>query len=292
MTLLILLSHQRSGSHFLKETLNCHNEYLDQVGYAGTRYIALPEVLTPGSEMEYPDQSKWLFGPFLRERVLSSPIEWGNPGGIANAATLYFRHLHDLSHDKIILADIKLNQLYIGEGWYQEPTSPPRLVYTLRSEGKIILLRRRNIVRAIVSGMQAKHTGIWHVRHGLSAPCPAKFKINVDDFRNRLIQVDSAIAQADEWLRDWDHATLKVAYEDLYDTGRLACNSQVFDRIAEFAGMAAGITWTTSMRKTGTYQLCDVIENYEEVVSGLQSTRFAEMLSDEPFSSNITSAAA
>lgn len=280
MSILFLLSHQRSGSHFLKQTLNCHNDYLKERGWRGREYFALPEVLTPGIDRRHPGVSHWLFGPFLRTRVQESPDEWANPEGIAKAARLYLDYLEQTSNGYIAFADIKLNQLYIGEGWYHAVGTTPRLLYDIVRKGKIVFLRRKNLVRAVLSGQMAEKTGIWHVRDASATSNKTQLNINCDTFLNLLRQLDESLRAADEWLSRWQRSVLKIDYEDLYDENTLTCNREAFDRIAEFSGLAVGANWHSPLHKIGTYSLPEVIANYAEFRRKIGQTKYASMLEE------------
>jgi hypothetical protein len=117
MTMVFLLSHQRSGSHFLKDTLECHNSHLQESDLSLPRYRGLPEVLLPDLDRNHPNAAKWSFARYLRDRVAQAPETWGDPEGIATAALQFFDELEEQSQSETLLVDVKLNQLHIAEGW-------------------------------------------------------------------------------------------------------------------------------------------------------------------------------
>ena len=276
ITLLWLLSHQRSGSHFLKETLCLQEENLEN--FAG-RHLALPEVFTEGSAAKYPAFKDWCFEPFHDERLRENPLKWGDPQGLADAVSLFMDMIHEKAGGRIVLADIKLNQLYIGEGWFHQTTAPPRMFYGLADKSKLIFLRRRNLVRALVSGLLATKTGVWHTKHeDTDTSDPVKITIDIDNFMSQLTHLDRGLAEADCWLNAYPDTVHRVFYEDLFDANTLACNAATFDAIATFAGIGKAIEWRPSQKKIGMNRLEDIIENFDELQIKLLPTKYSSML--------------
>ncbi len=206
-------------------------------------------------------------------------MKWGTPEGIADAADLLLDQLRKKAEGQIVLADIKLNQLYIGEGWYHQTASTPRMIYKLAKMGKIIFLRRRNLVRSVISALRAEQSGVWHDWKGSTLP-PVKLKVNADQLLRQVIAMDRGLVAADGWLSGDPKTVLRVHYEDLFDAKTLACNRQAFDKIATFAGLKAGIEWHSPLSKIGTQPLRDIIENFDEVREKLLPTKYASMLSN------------
>lgn len=281
MPVVCLLSHQRSGSHFLKGTLNCHNEAIEKLGYIGSRYLALPEVFTPPANIDDDDVADLRFISFHNGQLMADPLRWGNPKGIAQATELFLERLYSQFPDEIALADIKINQMYLGEGWYHQPTATPRLLYGILKRGKAIFLRRKNLVRAILSGLVAQQSGVWHLEHGDAAPPPAKLSVDVDSFFAQLVNMDRGIAKAESWLEDYSSIVHSVFYEDLFDEQSHECNAHAFDEIARFAGLATGIPWQSPIRKLEVRRLADVIENFGDFRRKLLPTKYSSMLDDD-----------
>lgn len=279
MALLFLLSHQRSGSHFLKQTLNCHNDYLDRTGERGPRYFGIGEIYTHGYSHLCPGLHRWLFESVLNERLIASPSEWGNPEGIAKAAGLVIAELSKLAENYIALADVKLNQLHLGNGWYHDPGAVPKLLYDMVNRGQIIFLQRRNLLRAVLSSFVARQTRVWH-RDGVQEVIPIRSKvlIDVERFVLQLSELQKSIEQVAGWLKFLGTNLLLVHYEDLFDAKSLTCQAKEFDRIAKFAGLKTGLDWQSSFQKLGSENLADVIENYDEFRAKIRTTKFATYL--------------
>jgi hypothetical protein len=242
----------------------------------------LPEVFQEGFASRYPEFKDWLFEPFHNERLLVDPLKWGDPQGVADAVSLFLDKLHERAAGQIVFADVKLNQLYIGEGWYHQTSTPPRMLYELASKSKIIFLRRRNLIRTIVSGLYATQTGVWDVREE-KAPSdhPVRITIQVDDFITHLMHLERGLADADDWLSRYPNTVHSVYYEDLFDPNTLACNLQTFDSIALFAGMSKGVQWRSPLKKIGRHKLEEIIENFDELRERILPTKYAAMLSAE-----------
>ncbi len=273
------MSHQRSGSHFLKGTLRSYNAHLERIAFDGQRYLDLPEIFLAGIVSKFPEFRDWLFEPFHSEFLRRDALKWGTPQGIADAASLFLDKLHDQATGRIVLADIKLNQLYIGEGWFHETSAMPRMIYKLAAKGKIIFLRRRNLIRSIVSGLQAEQTNVWHVEEEAISG-PVNITVNLDDFMARLVHLDRGLAEAESWLGRYPDTVHSVHYEDLFDPTTLACNQPAFDAIAAFAGMSEGIQWRSPLRKIGLHRLEAIIENFDDLRERILPTKYAAMLSE------------
>ena len=273
MALLFLLSHQRSGSHFLKSAL-------DRCNSGSGQFLALPEVFTPGIAAMGPQFKDWLFEPFHNERLVRDPLKWGTPQGIAETAASFIDHLEEKSRDITVLADIKLNQLHIGEGWYHQTTTPPKLIDQMLARGKVIFLQRRNLVRAIVSALQATKTGIWHVE-SKDAGTPVMIRIDdISGFLFHLEHLHRGLVEADKWLAG--HPSVhRVYYEDLFSAGTLEAIPQAFDDIADFAEIRRAAAWKSSFRKIGTRPLSDVVANFDDLRAKILPTKYAARVAEE-----------
>lgn len=242
----------------------------------------MPEIFTQGIASEYPSWKDWLFEPFYNERLLEDPLRWGNPQGLADAVSMFLDKLPEQAAGQIVLADIKLNQLYLGEGWFHQTSAPPQMFYRIADRSKIVFLRRRNLVRALVSGLQAEKSGVWHLTRDEtdSSGHPAKITVDVDSFIAHLTYLERGLAEADCWLSKYPDTVHSVYYEDLFDADTLACNRQAFNAIATFAGMGEGPHWRSRFKKIVRHKLEEIVENFDEMKEKIP-TRYASMLSDD-----------
>lgn len=281
MAVIFLLSHQRSGSHFLKYSLNSHNEYSAKIGTTTAEYLALPEVFTPGIAQQEPSWQEWLFEPFLETQFALHGAAGANPPGVQRAVSLFFDELEHRAAGRIVLVDIKLNQLHLGEGWYSEPTGCPHMLHEISRRGKVVFLQRRNLLRAVVSGIRATQQGLWHVTDPLShRPAETAIQLNAEECFLWVAQLAQGISAVSTWLANCGATVLQVSYEELYDAKSLTCNQAQFDRIASFAGLNIGAPWRTTMQKIGLQPLATIVANYDELVAKFANTQYSDMLSD------------
>ncbi len=125
------------------------------------------------------------------------------------------------------------------------------------SEIKVLHLRRRNILRLLVSGMNARRSGTWNSINTEDAT-----RCGIVVTREQLAKMDSHCHRiSEEIARDFtDHEILEVCYEDLE-----ANATEVLALVQRFLGVRAVADLSTDTVKLGAINLEDAVANYDEL---------------------------
>jgi LPS sulfotransferase NodH len=125
-------------------------------------------------------------------------------------------------------------------------------------EIRVIHIKRRNLLRRLLSEQRARATGVWWVPKNEAAPPQPTIHLDLLDCLRDFDYVETKQAEYDEYFKD--HEVLEVFYEDLAND-----TQAVATRVAEFLGLPARGGLRIGAKKTGLDSLRDAIENYEEL---------------------------
>lgn len=145
--------------------------------------------------------------------------------------------------------------------------------------GKIIVLRRNNIFRKIVSSLIAEVTNVWHVAAGKKAP-KKTIKINphlltverktgsliglIDHYAQNLKALDKLLSNVD---------VLQLSYEEDIEANPLIG----YSKVAKYLSLE-NFKPSIRLSKTNPYKLFEVVENIDEIRIYLKNTDYAWML--------------
>ena len=152
----------------------------------------------------------------------------------------------------------------------------------------VIHLRRRNVLRVLVSSKIAEETGVYFqsagTRSGLQAKIvqtlrgavrltrPTQDKVRVKPEEVRQANLESDLT-AQHWERIFEgHDLLKLTYEDLVPDPK-----DEFDRILSFLGVTPADLEVTTARQNPE-PLEDLISNYDELRTAFQGTDYESLL--------------
>jgi LPS sulfotransferase NodH len=123
---------------------------------------------------------------------------------------------------------------------------------------RVIHMKRRNLLRRLLSERRAAATGVWWVAQGERAPKQPTIDL---DFLTLMFNVEHIEAKQDEYDRRFEgHEVLEVFYEDFASDPHGTAN-----RALEFLGLPPHRGMEVRGQKTGTDSLKDAIENYDEL---------------------------
>lgn len=144
--------------------------------------------------------------------------------------------------------------------------------------GKIIYLRRQNIVRQAISSLIAMETGLWRSdRRAYEILRRRKFHIDCDALLRNIRWREATLAQERAVLKEIPY--LPVVYEqDLLDAGQ---HQTTLDRIFDYLGVARVPVSAGFIMRVSPERLTDAIENVDDVVKVVKQSPYASFLSDE-----------
>jgi len=253
MTRFVLLSTQRSGSTWVVDTLNSH-----------PRVVAYSELFMHGSE----GRPKWggerglvYWRTFLEEK--------GSPRSRLVRAYWLWRYLGRAyaSQPGVDAAGFKLM-------YSQLRVSRPLLPVLVLRRVRIIHLIRRNALDILLSKEAgAARGGTLHAR-STDAVQTVQLRLPTEGLLERIASHEREVARARARFSRLGLAYREVAYEDLVrDEEREFASLFGFLRVGPANGAVS-----SSLRKVNPTSHEELIENYDEVRTALEGTRFAPHL--------------
>lgn len=145
-------------------------------------------------------------------------------------------------------------------------------ISSLHTQGwKIIYLRRNNVFRRSLSSLAAQQRGIRHV-HAKSDKLQ-KIYVNPDTLLNRIKESEKRVELDQQALTGLPH--LLIEYEqDLLDQTQ---HSQTCNKIFEYLDIPT-VEVKTKLTRTSANDLSKIIENFDEVKSVMENTKYANLL--------------
>lgn len=156
----------------------------------------------------------------------------------------------------------------------QKISNPVAFVGEIHRRGyKIISLKRRNLLRQIISHMFALHRSVFHQPDNGKGFTARPFVVNQADLQQELVLFEGYRALRDQILAEFAH--LKLSYED--DLSDAAQHQATVDKISEYVGVPTSVV-QTGLAKTTPKDLSSLIANFDEVIAYLKGTKYAEFV--------------
>lgn len=259
MALHLLLSHERSGSHFVGEFLASH---------ANVRMF--DEVCNPRA-VPAKERAESMYGhlhAYLQQNPeLLLDMNFDRKYAWAKA---YFEHLQAIAGTEHVVVDIKYGHMHAFEQHWWQSAERPLLLHLCEWEGiGIVHLYRENIVEACISMQVSEQTQLWHTWQ-------LERESDGHERRARKAHIDTAKLLSmchsfqlerrlvERWLPGTRHHTL--TYEEAKGglPGRKPGRA-----LAEFVG-ARGRTASETLHERVSRSLPQMIENFDEVVTACE----------------------
>ena len=147
----------------------------------------------------------------------------------------------------------------------------------LRQPIKVLWVRRRNILRTLVSRRAAESSGVYHVSETLKSDSavkswvPMEIHLETKSLLRDLESIESEDADWRERLAELE-GVLEIVYED-YLSDTTAWN----DRILGFIDVSQ-CELRSDLKRVNPTELGRMISNYEGVRTVLKNTRFGKFL--------------
>ena len=248
--LTLLVSHDRSGSHYLGSYIRslpeqtmvdevCNEEALDPVrdtlSFFGFRHRRSLEVPDYALRRTPPIVSR------LLDEYFSFALDSSPPGGVT--IDVKYGHIHNFE-----------------AAWWPIFRRPFLFEYAGWRDIKVVHLSRWNSLESVVSGYVAESRKVWHAIGAQKPAAPADaIEVDIKQLDHQIRILNEQKAAIFRWTKNL--RCLSVLYEELVDPvqGR-ACR----DRVAQFVGSAPPREFSSPYRKV-TPPMHLVIRNWAEV---------------------------
>jgi hypothetical protein len=248
--LTLLISHDRSGSHYLGSFLKSlpNSRIVDEV----CNEDALDPATNPLS----------FFG-FRYSRSKENP-DYGlrrNPRVVEALLDDYFGFVVEQAAGAKVTVDIKYGHVHNFEAaWWPVLRRPFLFDYARRRKICVIHLSRWNSLEAVISGFVAESRRTWHAI-GDKRPAQATEAVEVDipQLAEQVAALDEQKAAFFRWTRGL--RCLPVTYEELVHP---EMGEQTRQRIASFLDVVAPDTFSSPYRKV-TPPMPVIVRNWNEV---------------------------
>ncbi|MGH6878985.1 MAG: Stf0 family sulfotransferase [Rhizomicrobium sp.] len=252
----ILLSHERSGSHYLANMLT-----------SGSPIASLDEVCNFNAVN--PDTGRASFFRFDHEYRIAEPDLLLRPTAEAKTrfTDRYFEHLAGLvNSSKTIWLDIKYGHVHNFEiGWWPSERRPFLLDYLERRDIRVVHLVRADSVAAVASSLIAEQTGVWHRRDGRGNQEVAKVRLPALKVAHDALALEREKENFFAWLSS--NRCFALEYEQL--AGPEAQRDAVMTDLCAFLGLPRRSRFSSNHRKV-TPPLGEIVENFDELVRAVR----------------------
>jgi hypothetical protein len=251
MNITVLLSHERSGSHFLGDFLR----NLDGVA-------TFDEVCNPNYEDEGPTET--YFHRFKYNWISRHPSYLLKPSYQQGAALIkaYFELLESEAPLQSVVVDIKYGHVHNFEQvWWEYGVQPLLLTECRTSRVRILHLWRENVIEAAASAMIAEKRRVWHSWQKEASQMKGKIDLDIDDLIRRARRLQDMVRTAREsWLQGlW---TMDVTYERLADS--LGRGGELDEALAAFVNGGLRGDFNPTYKKV-TPPLHAIVGNFEDL---------------------------
>jgi hypothetical protein len=255
LALNLLLSHERSGSHFVGEFLASHPNVrmFDEV----CNPLAVPANERPESMYGHLHAYLQSHPELLLDMNFGRKYAWAKD---------YFEHLQAIAGTEHVVVDIKYGHMHAFEQHWWQSAERPLLLHLCQWEGiGVVHLYRENIVEACISMQVAEQSKVWHSwqpEHETGSSQRKAEKVHIDTAKLLAMCHSFRLERqlVERWLPGTRHHTL--TYEEAQGglTGRKPGIA-----LAQFVG-ARGYQSTAALYGRVSRSLPQMIENYDDVV--------------------------
>lgn len=248
----IILSTQRTGSAFLEQCLNSHDEIHCAgeilLGYGGLYGKMPPSIL-------------------IRYRRLRTLWQAVASGAILKPVSCIESNWGAASREKASGFRLMYNQL----------SRDPRVSCYMkkRQDIKIIHLKRENLLKQYVS-LKLMHDQVKYGRYSAHVEKPSEpVKISVN-FSQAYEHICKALAEQKKYDMFFNgFEKIDIKYEDMVDDGGIS--PEISRRLTDYLGVDDK-PLKTQQRKMNPSRLSEFVVNYDELMSGFIGTDFESML--------------
>jgi len=247
----ILLSHERSGSHFFGEFLST------LAGFRMFDEVCNPDAVRPAKHIES-------FHRFRYEAIEKNPLLLLEPSVQRHREFVrdYFAYLLSIARAPNFAVDIKYGHVQNFEWcWWPILERPSLFSICEDNDIGIVHLYRGNVVEATVSSMIANHRKIWHswqIKEDSDTNTPVRLPAYEVARKAKLLQ------QQTNLFKDWTarNKKLAVTYEQV--AAELGKGGELDSSVTQFLGTQLKRSFQPRVQKL-TQPLHAAVENFEEL---------------------------
>jgi LPS sulfotransferase NodH len=247
--LVILLSHERSGSHYLAEMLA-----------SGGEIVSFDEVCN--FDAVDPDRYEASFFGFRRQWQEAHPDLAVRPNADVMNDFLdgYFSRLLHIEPVRKVLVDVKYGHVHNFEtGWWPSEHRPFLVKFLDRRKVRVVHLTRGDSIAAVVSGLAANKAGIWHRRAGAASAKPAAMRVPAPNVVHMALALQREKENFFAWLAG--NRCFNLAYEEICEAD--AVKERALARLCAF--LEIGTSDFSSTLEKMMPPVRELVENYSEL---------------------------
>jgi hypothetical protein len=276
MSVKLLLSSRRSGSHFLKSFIEAHflrvicsGEILSESGPLTYQHPAL------SNQPEFPHFWSWYESEALAGKISVAPSKR------IEAFESYLAKLSEQVGSNDLVIDIKYDSVRSLSGYLDSDYGSHDFTSFITSRKiPVVHLIRENILKVIISHKLAAQTGIWH-RTKDRSPDEALPKIRLNP-KSVISEIGYCLKLAEDYRSRFNgYADYhEVIYEDLVEEQHSLETGGNVRTLGRFLGRKPIDSSHAPLpfKKTTPDDPSEVVENWNEVSRTLQSTEYGWMV--------------
>ncbi|MCP5433735.1 MAG: hypothetical protein H6923_10745 [Alphaproteobacteria bacterium] len=252
----ILLSHERSGSHFLGDFIS----RLD--GVCMIDEVCNPNAVDPKAfpESFFAFKDDWCK---RHEDYIRTPT----PQAVEEFFVSYFEYLRTMEkYESVgrIVVDVKYGHVHNFEiPWWPILRRPAFFTFCLAHDISVIHLFRHNVVEAAASAAIAEQRKIWHSTELVGTTTESRpMELAAESIANDAWLLREQI----RWFKRWVKGLrkLELTYEEI--SAELATNAKLQRTVAKFVDGKIVEPFESRYRKV-TPPLNEIVANYDEVIN-------------------------
>lgn len=248
MTKFVVFTTPRTGSSLLIKSLDAHPEIL----CAGELFFFKGEIY----------HNEWHY-PFLRLPLIGNKLNYAvNYLKVKSSLPGFLNRFYADKNDGLKAKGFKLMH-------FQTFYTPGIFDYLKRSNVKVIVLIRKNVLRNTLSDLRARSTKVYHNEGNSDTLTIPRFKINLQELDKKMKQIEGFNVQLDKTTKGLNRKI--IYYEDFENWNETISDVLHYLEVKDMPLKAAS-------KKLNPESLEDMIENYEETVSWLSQNGYEKYI--------------
>lgn len=138
-------------------------------------------------------------------------------------------------------------------------------------ELKVIHLKRRNLLKTVISCEIAELTGVWYVNDKTNHTEKKPIEISVEKVKEEIDLTNSRINKGD--LDFAANPNITVFYEDLVDN-----RTTEFRKILDFLNVSETVPGDSPLKKQNPEPLDKLVSNFQEIINSFKGTKYEHYL--------------